>query len=123
MALLAERGDGAEMLSLRAAQQAVDDFALDEAAEKWNVLRRIEQIDEPRTCAEQFERSDADGHAAGVGGFVAQMKFLLGENLADCGISSLSSRPSMGSFSVAAMTWLTTGRSTEVSRKLEPSQT
>ena len=55
MALLAQRGDGAEMLSLRTAQQAKDDFALDEAAEKGNVLRRVKKVDKAGTGVEEFD--------------------------------------------------------------------
>src|ERR1035441_8747971 len=50
VALLAKRGDSAEMLSLRTATQAEYDLALDQAAEKWNVLWRVQQIHESGTC-------------------------------------------------------------------------
>src|ERR1700739_608322 len=82
MALLSQGGDGAEMFALRTAQQSINDFALDEAAENGNVFRRVHKIDEPGTCVEQFEGCDTDGHAACVGGVVALMNLLLGENYA-----------------------------------------
>ena len=83
VALLAERGDGAEMLSLRGMEQAVDDFALDQVAEEWNVLRGVEKVHEAGTCVEEFDGGGAYGHSARFGGFFAQRKFLLAEDLAD----------------------------------------
>jgi hypothetical protein len=81
MALLAKRRDGAEMFTLRTAKQSEDNLPLDQAAQKWNVLRRIEKVDKPRTCAEQFHRGESDGHAARVGRLLAKMKLLLRKNL------------------------------------------
>ena len=83
MALLSQGCDGAEMLPLRATKQSVDDLTLDQAAEEWNVLRRIEKVYEPGTCTEEFYRSNTYRHAANFGRLVAQMKLLLGENLPD----------------------------------------
>ena len=54
VALLAQRSDGAEMLSLRASQQPEDDLALNQAAEERDVFRRVEQVDEATTCVEQL---------------------------------------------------------------------
>jgi hypothetical protein len=66
VALLAPRGDRAEMLSLRTAKQSEDDLTLNQSAEKWNVLLRVQKVREP-----------------GISRFLAQMKPLLRENLAD----------------------------------------
>ena len=55
MALLPQGGDCAEMFSLRAAEQAIDDFALDQAAEEWNVAGRIEKVHEADTRVEEFD--------------------------------------------------------------------
>ena len=63
VALLTEGCNSTKMLSLRAAQQAIDDFALDQVAENWNVLRRIDEADEPGTCTRitvsRFARTDS----------------------------------------------------------------
>src|SRR5208283_1873621 len=83
VALLSQGGDSAEMLSLRSAEQSVDDFTLDQAAGNWAVRRRIEKVDKPRAGVQELERGDADGDGAGVRRFLAQMKRLLGENLAN----------------------------------------
>src|SRR6266568_4659819 len=83
MALLSQGCDGAEMLSLGTAKQSVDDFPLDQAGEKRNVLGHIEKIHEAGTCVEEFEESDTDGHAARISRFLAHMKLLLRENLPD----------------------------------------
>ncbi len=77
MALLAERCDGAKMLSLRAAQQPVDDFTLDEIAEEGNVLRRIEKVNKAGSRLEKLERSDADSHGACIGALPAEVKLRL----------------------------------------------
>ena len=41
------RRDGAEALALRRSEDAVHDFALDQVAEKRNVLGSIEKLDQP----------------------------------------------------------------------------
>ena len=46
VALIAERGDGAETDAFGSAKNAVDDFALNQAGKKWNVLRIVQQIHE-----------------------------------------------------------------------------
>src|SRR6266568_6600731 len=83
MALLSQGCDGAEMLSLGTTKQSVDDFPLNQAGEKRNVLGHIEKVHEPGTCVEEFEESDTDGHAARVRRFLAHMKLLLRENFPD----------------------------------------
>ncbi len=85
MALLAQRGNGAQMIALRTAEQAKDDFALNEAAEERYVAGRVEKIKEPRACVENFDRCDADGHTDGFGRFLRWRKFLLAEDAADIG--------------------------------------
>jgi hypothetical protein len=47
MALLSQRGDSAQMLSLGTAKKAIDDFAVNEATEKRDVLRSVKQVEEP----------------------------------------------------------------------------
>lgn len=84
MALLSECRNRAQILSLRATQQSINDLPLNQAAEKWNVLRRIKQVHEPGTCVKKINRTDTDGHAASVRGFPAQMKLLLRKYLPYC---------------------------------------
>ena len=85
VALLAECGDGAEVHALRAAEQAINNFVLDEMAEERDVLRCVEEIDEARAGAEELRRGDADGHAARVGRFSGQGEFFFAEDFADGG--------------------------------------
>ena len=105
VALLAERGDGAEMLSLRGMEQAVDDFALDQVAEEWNVLRGVEQVDEARTCIEEFDGGGADGpvpRASADSSCRGNSCWLRISRTA--GISRLRIKPRIGSFGVAVTT-------------------
>src|SRR5277367_1895823 len=83
MTLRSQGSDCAKMLSLRAPKQSIDDFTLDQAAEKWNVLRRLKQVHQPGTCVQELDRSDTYRHAAGISRLLAQMKLLLRENLPD----------------------------------------
>ena len=89
MALLAERGDGAQVMTLRTAEHAIDDFALDEQAEERDVAGRVEKIDEARAGVEHFDGRDSDGHADGVSGFGRRREFFLTENAADVGYVEL----------------------------------
>src|SRR6266480_1154585 len=52
VAQIASRCDGAESLSLRSSEDAVDDFTLDQVAEERYVLRSLEQLDEPGAGAQ-----------------------------------------------------------------------
>jgi hypothetical protein len=47
VALISQRGNRTKACALRSARDSVDYFALDQAAQKRNVLRRVEQVDEP----------------------------------------------------------------------------
>lgn len=53
--LVAEGGDGAEMLALWAAEKAEGNFTLDQTAEEWDVVRSVEKVDEASACVEEFE--------------------------------------------------------------------
>ena len=81
MALLTQRGDGAQVFSLRTAQQSKHNFPLNQAAEKRYILRRVQEVHKPRTRIQQFHRAHADGHGARIGRLLAKMKLLLGKNL------------------------------------------
>ena len=56
VAEIAGGGDGAEAFALRRAKDAVDDFALDQVAEKGNVLGGVEKVDEPSAGARANRR-------------------------------------------------------------------
>src|SRR5260370_27756573 len=61
---IACRGDGAEAFSLWGSEDAVDDLALDQMAEKGYVLRNFEKLDQPSAGAQQTDRRFADGKSA-----------------------------------------------------------
>src|SRR5215472_12228299 len=58
VALLSEGGDCAEMTSLRMAKQAIDDLALDQAAEEGDVVGCVEKVDEAGARTEKLGRGD-----------------------------------------------------------------
>ena len=63
VAQIASRCDGAESLSLRSSEDAVDDFTLDQVAEERYVLRSLEQLDEPGAGAQQSGRGLANSQS------------------------------------------------------------
>src|SRR5208337_3096721 len=73
------------MLPLCASKQAVDNLPLVQAAEKWDVLRRVQKIQEPGTGAEQLYPGFAEHHAACPAANLGHSEFFLAENLAHHG--------------------------------------
>jgi hypothetical protein len=85
VALVARGRDGAEAAAFGAAQDAVDDFALNEGAEKRDVLRFVEEIDEAAASVEKFGSDLAGDHGAAVGRSFGDLDFFLTEKFADDG--------------------------------------
>src|SRR5207253_2142693 len=66
MTLLTERRDGAQMFSLRASKQAIDDLPLYQIAEEGDVVWGVEQIQQPGTGVQKLTGCGANGHAVCV---------------------------------------------------------
>ena len=82
VALLAQRGDGAQVAAKRATEDAIDDFALHEAGEEWDVAGGIEQVEEAAASTEEFRRGFADGQAARAERGFGGEELVLAEDLA-----------------------------------------
>jgi len=67
VAPLSQRGNRSKACSLGAARDPVDDLALNQAAEKRNVLRRVEQVNQPAANTGKW-RSGLTGRHAGTAG-------------------------------------------------------
>jgi len=85
VALVSERGNRAEASALRPAQDTVDYFALNEAAEEWNVARRVQQVHEAAAGIEQLSGGLTGDHAWTVRWRFWSWNFLAAQELADYG--------------------------------------
>ena len=122
VAQVACRGDGAQPFSLRGAQDAVDDFTLDQVAEKRNILGSLEKLDQPRAGTQQTDGRFADCQSARSNrglGFRKSSRLMTSRTV---GISSRRNIESSGTCSEASTIWLSAGTSIEERRKDDPSQ-
>jgi hypothetical protein len=85
LALLSQRGDRSKTCALRAAKNSINDLALNHAAEKWDVLRRLQQIHQPAAGAEKLHRGLAGRHSRTVGRRVSYLNLLAAQKLTDRG--------------------------------------
>ena len=83
VALISEGGNGAEASAAGSAEDAVNDFALDEVTQEWNVLRLVEQVYQAAAGIEQFGGGLAGGHAGTIRRRGAGLNFFLAEKFAD----------------------------------------
>src|SRR5579871_992994 len=83
MTLLSQCGNRAKACSLSTAEDAVDDLALNQATEKRNVLRRLQQIHKPAACAQKFYRGLPGGHRRIVIWRLRHLNFFPAEKLPD----------------------------------------
>src|SRR5580698_2246356 len=82
VALFAQGGNGAQVFADGSTQQAIEDFALKQTAEEWNVLWSVEKIDETCAGGEEFDRGDAKSHAARAGRCFCREELILAEDFA-----------------------------------------
>jgi hypothetical protein len=85
VALLSQRGDRPQARAFGATQDPVNDLALNQAAEKRNVLRAAEQVHEAAAGAEELRRGFAGGHCRAAGSRFRHRNFLTAEKLSHHG--------------------------------------
>jgi hypothetical protein len=81
---IAGRGDGAEASSLWASEDAVNDFALDQMAEKRYVLGSLEKLDQPGAGAQQADRGFTDSNSTALNGDFWFRKIFPAKDLPHC---------------------------------------
>src|SRR5215472_14140218 len=64
LAQVSGRGDGAKALALRSLQDPVNELALDQVFEEWNVSGSVKQLDEAQTRAQEPRGCAAYGEAS-----------------------------------------------------------
>ena len=96
MALISERGDGSKASALRSAQNSIDDFALDQVAEKWNVLRSVQQIYETAASVEELGCGLAGGHGRICGGRLRRMNLFPAQEFSNHGHFELEYESEIG---------------------------
>ena len=85
VALLSQRCNRSKACSLRTAEDSVDDLALNQATEKGNVLRRVQQVHEPAARTKKFHRGLAGSHARTVRRRFSHLNFFPAEKFPDYG--------------------------------------
>ena len=85
VALISQRCNRSKARSLRPSKDSVDDLALNQAAEKGNVLRRVQQVHQPAACAEKFRRGLTRRHGRTVRRRLSHLNLLPAEKLPDHG--------------------------------------
>lgn len=88
MALVAGRCDGTKTSAIRSGQDSVNDLALNQAAQKRDVLRSGQQIDQAAAGAEEAGRYLTGQHRRCVGRPVPHMHFVTFSSSRTTGISS-----------------------------------
>ncbi len=83
MALISERCDRSKARPLRAPQDSVNDLALNQATQKRNVPRGIQQVHEPATWIEQLCRGLTGGHGRTVRQRLSRLNLLSAQKLPD----------------------------------------
>ena len=73
----------AEARPLHATKDPVDDLALNQATEKGNVRRRVQQVHEPAACTEEFHRGLTGRHARTVRRRLSHLNLLPAEKFPD----------------------------------------
>ena len=104
VALLSQRCNRSKACPLRAPKDSVDDLALNQATEKGNVLRGVQQIHEPGACTQEFDRNLIGRHGRTVRRRLSDLNFLAAEKLPTTVISSLSAIARQGACSLASIT-------------------
>src|SRR5689334_12636211 len=66
LTLFAERGDGAKARTHGSAEDAVDNLALDEIAEEWDILRLIQEVHQTATGTEELDGGLGRRHATRI---------------------------------------------------------
>src|SRR5713101_10117895 len=79
------RCDGTQAFSLRRSEYTVDDFTLDQVAEKGNILGSLEKLDQSRARAQQSDRRDTNSKSASLSRGFRFRKVVPAEDLAHCG--------------------------------------
>ena len=106
VAQIACGGDGAKALALRRAQYAIDDFTLDQVAEKRNILGSLQQTDQPRAGIQQTGGRFADGKPREDGVAPASGSSSRLTTSRTVGISRRRNIESIGTCSDASTIWL-----------------
>src|SRR6201996_237480 len=83
MALISRGCNGSKASAFRSTQKPVNDLALNEAAQKWNILRVREQIQQPAAGAQQFDRDHASNHRRRFSRQLGNVDFFPAEKLTD----------------------------------------
>src|SRR5690348_12176107 len=81
VALISERCHCAQARSRTSPEDSVDNFALDQAAQKRNVLRPLQQIQQAAACVQKFRCCLADRHSRAARQGLLDMNFLASEQL------------------------------------------
>ncbi len=85
VALISQRGNRSQSRALRSPQDSVDDLALNQSAQKRNVLRDVQQIDEPAARIEQFRCRLTGRHSRSFRRRLSRLNLLSAQKLSDYG--------------------------------------
>src|SRR6266478_3018609 len=85
LALISQRGNRPKAPPLTSLEDSVDDLALNQATQKGNVLRGVQQVHEPTACIEQLRRGLAGGHRRTIRRRLRRLNLLSAQKLSDYG--------------------------------------